>query len=322
MKEDAMSLDTAVPDLTGRLAVVTGASDGLGLGLAGRLAAAGADVVLPVRNPAKGAAALDRVRAAAPTAKASVRELDLASLDSVAALGATLRTEGRPIDILVANAAVMTPATRHTTADGFELQFGTNHLGHVALVAHLMPLLRADGGARVVVHSSIGARQGTMNWDDLQYEHGYKPWPAYNQSKLALSLFGLELQRRSAAGGWGLTSVLAHPGLTSTNLQAAGPNMGRARRSRMDGVFKRLARLGLLVQPVEDGLRPALYAATGPRARGGAFYGPGRPGHTTGRPAEQRLYRSMRAPGADADARRVWDVSQRLAGVRLPGEGD
>jgi len=314
-----MPLDTTVPDLTGRLAVVTGASDGLGLALAGRLAAAGAEVVLPVRNPDKGAAALDRIRRTTPAAKVSTRALDLASLESVAALGDTLRAEGRPVDILVANAAVMAPATRHTTADGFELQFGTNHLGHVALVAHLMPLLRASGGARVVTHASIGVRQGALRWDDLQYEQDYAPWKAYYQSKLALTLFGLELHRRSAAGGWGLTSVLAHPGLTSTNLQAAGPNMGRARRSRMDAAFRGLSRLGVLVQKVQDGVRPALYAATGPQARGGAFYGPRGPGHTSGRPAEQRPYPSMRDEQA---ARRVWRVSAELAGVRLPGEGD
>jgi NAD(P)-dependent dehydrogenase (short-subunit alcohol dehydrogenase family) len=182
-----------------------------------------------------------------------------------------------------------------------------------------MPLLRAGGGARVVTQSALGAAQGRMNWADLQFEQGYTPWKAYNQSKLALTLFGLELHRRSTASSWGLTSVLSHPGLTSTNLQAAGPNMGRARPSRMDAAFKRLSRLGLLVQTVDDGARPALYAATSPHARGGAFYGPRGLGHTSGRPTEQRLYRSMR----DGDAaRRVWEISAELAGVRLPGESD
>ena len=314
-----MPLDTTVPDLTGRLAVVTGGSDGLGLALAERLTAAGAEVVLPVRNPAKGAAALERVRRAIPDAKVSTRDLDLASLESVAALGETLRAEGRPVDILVANAGVMAPVTRHTTADGFELQFGTNHLGHVALVAGLMPLLRAGGGARVVVQSSIAARMGRLNWDDLQYEHGYTPWKAYNQSKLMISLFGLELNRRSAAGGWGLTCVIAHPGLTSTNLQASGPNMGRARRSPMDSAFKRLSRLGLLVQSADDGVRPSLHAAAGARARGGEFYGPRGPGGLSGRPTGQRLFRTMRD---EAAARRVWDVSAQLAGVTLPGGGN
>jgi len=139
---------------------------------------AGAEVVLPVRNSAKGKAALARIRAASPDAKVSTRELDLASLDSVAALGGTLREEGRPIDILVNNAGVVTPATRHVTQDGLELQFGTNHLGHFALVAHLMPLLRA-GRARVTTMSSFGARSGWIAWDDLQSERSYKPMRAY-----------------------------------------------------------------------------------------------------------------------------------------------
>jgi NAD(P)-dependent dehydrogenase (short-subunit alcohol dehydrogenase family) len=310
-------LDLAVPDLGGRLAVVTGGSDGLGLGLAGALAAAGAEVVLPVRDPAKGAAALERVRAAAPGARVSLRGLDLASLDSVAELAGTLLAEGRPVDLLVLNAGVMTPPVRHTTADGFELQFGVNHLGHVALTVRLLPLLTAGGGARVVTHTSFGARQGSLHWDDLQYEQGYTPWKAYNQSKLALALFGLELGRRSDAAGWGLTSVLAHPGLASTNLQAAGPSMGRARPSRMRAVFSRLARLGLLVQPVEKGMRPVLYAATSPHARTGAFYGPGGPGQISGRPVELRHYASMRDAAAAA---RMWDESLRLAGVPAPAD--
>jgi NAD(P)-dependent dehydrogenase (short-subunit alcohol dehydrogenase family) len=312
--------DTAVPDLTGRLAVVTGASDGVGLGLAARLARAGAEVVLPVRDPAKGAAALDRIRAGAPAAKVSTRELDLSSLESVAALGRTLDAEGRPIDILVNNAAVMAPATRHTSDDGLELQFATNHLGHFALTARLLPLLRAAGGARVATQASIGARQGSFAWDDLQAERDYKPMKVYNQSKLALLMFGVELQRRAAAGGWGITSTLAHPGLTSTNLQASGRNMGRTRQTTwMDRSFKRLSRLGFLVQTVDDGLRPVLYAATGPQAKGGAFYGPGGIGQLTGPVVEQPLYRSARS---EDEARRIWRVSEQLAGVRFPAEGD
>jgi NAD(P)-dependent dehydrogenase (short-subunit alcohol dehydrogenase family) len=310
------ALDTAVPDLAGRLAVVTGGSDGIGLGLAARLAAAGAEVVLPVRNAAKGAAAVARIRADVPGARVSTRALDLASLASVAELGDTLIAEGRPVDILVNNAAVMTPATRHTSDDGLELQFATNHLGHFALTARLLPLLRAAGGARVATQTSIGARQGSLAWDDLQAEHGYPPMKVYNQSKLAIMLFGLELHRRSAAGGWGITSTLAHPGLTSTNLQTSGRNMGRTKETTwMDRAFKRLSRLGLLVQTVDDGLRPVLYAATSPRAVGGAFYGPGGVGNLTGPVVEQPLYRSARS---EDEARRIWEVSEELAGVRFP----
>jgi NAD(P)-dependent dehydrogenase (short-subunit alcohol dehydrogenase family) len=307
-------LNTAVPDLTGKLVVVTGASDGIGRGLAQRLAQAGAEVVMPVRNPAKGATAVEQIRRTIPGAKVSTRALDLASLDSVAELGRTLNAEGRPIDILINNAAVMTPATRHTTEDGLELQFGTNHLGHFALVAHLLPLLRA-AGARVTTQSSIAARSGTFAWDDLQSEKKYKPMKAYGQSKLAITLFGLELQRRSTAGGWGITSTLSHPGLTSTNMQASGPNMGRAKPSRMDSAFKRLSRLGLLVQTVDNGLLPALYAATSPDAKPGAFYGPSGLGQLTGPPVEQELYKTARD---ETEARRIWRTSEDVAQVHYP----
>lgn len=303
-----------VPDLTGQLAVVTGASDGLGFGLADRLARAGAEVVMPVRNPTKGAAALDRIRAATPQAKVSTRELDLASLDSVAALGEALVGQGRPIDILINDAGVMTPPERHTTADGLELQFGTNHLGHFALVAHLMPLLR-DSGARVTSMTSFGARSGQFAWDDLQSEQRYVPTRAYNQSKLAVMLFALELDRRSRAAGWGITSNVAHPGLTVTNLQASGWNMGRAIESRQTRVFRRLSRFSFLVQQVDTGILPALYAAASPDAKGGAFYGPDGFAHLTGGAAEQEIYRPARST---EDAARLWTVSEQLAHVSFP----
>lgn len=305
--------DVPVPDLTGRLAVVTGASDGVGLGLAARLAGAGAELVLPVRNAAKGAAAVERIRSAAPRAVVSTRVLDLASLDSVAALAETLNREGRPIHILVNNAGVMMPATRHTTVDGNELQFGTNHLGHLALTARLLPLLRA-GRARVTTMSSSAARSGKLDWDDLQTEHGYTPVRSYSVSKLANLLFGLELDRRSRAGGWGVTSNVAHPGTTLTNLYAAGPNMGRKRPSPYAGIMKALARMGVLVQSVDAGLLPALYAATSPEARGGRFYGPDGLGQFTGGPTELAVYGSARD---EAAAARLWDLSEELVGLRF-----
>lgn len=311
-----MPRTTAVPDLTGRLAVVTGASDGIGLELAARLAAAGAEVVLPVRDPAKGERALTRVRERAPAAVVSTRVLDLASLASVEALGRTLVREDRPVHLLVANAGVMAPATRHETQDGFELQLGTNHLGHVALVGHLLPLLRA-GGARVTSTVSFGARGASLRWDDLQSSRAYKPMQAYGQSKLAQMLWALELDRRSAAGGWGITSNVAHPGLVATGLQGSGPNLGRARRSPLDRLFVRLSRARLLVQRVDTGVLPVLHAATDPSARGGAFYGPDGWGHLRGAATEQEPYRSA----LDADgARRVWEESERLTGVRFPAD--
>ncbi|MEU3184380.1 SDR family oxidoreductase [Streptomyces sp. NPDC006923] len=305
--------DVSVPHLTGKLAVVTGASDGIGLGLAERLARAGAEVLMPVRNPAKGAAAIEKIRAAVPGAAVSTRALDLASLDSVAALADTLNREGRPVHILVNNAGVMAPATRHTTADGLELQFGTNYVGHVALTARLLPLLRA-GQARVTTMSSSAARSGKINWDDLQSERTYSPVRSYNLSKLANLHFGLELDRRGKAGGWGIVSNVAHPGTTLTNLYASGPNMGRERPSPYEAIMTRLAGWGVFVHSVDAGLLPGLYAATSPEARGGAFYGPDGLGQFTGGPTELAVYKSARD---EAAAARLWDISERLAGVRF-----
>ncbi|MFR9805498.1 SDR family oxidoreductase [Pseudonocardia sp. RS010] len=309
--------DITVPDLSGKRIVVTGASDGVGLGLATRLAAAGAELVLPVRNPHKGEAALATIRQRTPAANVSLRALDLSSLGSVAALGETLRNEGTPIHILINNAGVMTPPDRRTTADGFELQFGTNHLGHVALVAHLLPLLRA-GRARVTSQISVAARAGALNWDDLSWERSYHAGRAYSQSKIAFGLFGLELDRRSRTGGWGITSNLSHPGVAPTNLLAAHPEMGRDRDTPRVRLIRGLSERGILLGTVETALLPALHAATSPDARGGRLYGPNGLGNLGGAPAEQRLYRPLRSP---EDAARVWRVSEELTSVSFPTSG-
>jgi NAD(P)-dependent dehydrogenase (short-subunit alcohol dehydrogenase family) len=303
--------DVSVPDLAGKLAVVTGASDGLGLGLARRLAQAGAELVLPVRNPVKGDAAVTRIRSTDPDAVITLRELDLASLDSVAALADKLTAEGRPIDILINNAGVMMPPSRHTTADGLELQFGTNHIGHVALVGRILPLLRA-AQARITTMSSVAARTGKIDWDDLQSARNYSPIRSYALSKLANLLFGLELDRRSRAGGWGIVSNVAHPGTTLTNLYASGPNMGRTRPAPYESLMTQLSRWGLFVQTVDRGVLPALFAATSPEAHGGRFYGPDGLGQLAGAPTRLAVYKSARD---QADAARLWDVSERLARV-------
>ncbi|MET8995830.1 SDR family oxidoreductase [Amycolatopsis sp. Hca4] len=301
-------IDITIPDLSGKLAVVTGASDGVGLGIAARLAAAGAEVLMPVRNPRKGETAITTIRESVPGAKVSLRDLDLSSLESVAALGDTLRAEGRPVHLLINNAGVMTPPDRQTTADGFELQFGTNHLGHFALVAQLMPLLRA-GRARVTSQLSIAANQGSINWDDLNWERSYAGQRAYSQSKIALGLFGLELDRRSRAGGWGITSNLAHPGVAPTNLLAARPELGRGEDVAARRLIRVLSERGILVGTVETAKLPALMAATDPDAKPGGFYGPRWPGRVGGPPAEQKLYSRLRS--AD-EAARVWEVSEQL----------
>ena len=304
-----------IPSQAGKLVVVTGASDGLGLQIAVRLAAAGAELVLPVRNRRKGAAAVERIRAAAPQVKVTTMDLDLASLESVRTLGDELLAQGRPIDILINNAGVMTPPTRHETQDGFELQFGTNFLGHFALTARIFPLL-SEGSARVTTLSALAARSGAIQWDDLQYQGRYQAMKAYGQSKLAEMLFALELDRRSRAAGWGIVSNTAHPGLTVTNLQISGWNLGSEKTSVRTTVFRRAPKIfPFMVQRPETGALPALYAATSPDARGGAFYGPAGFAHLTGGPTEQKRYAAAEDTEAAA---RIWAEGERLAEVGFP----
>ncbi|WP_369137011.1 SDR family oxidoreductase [Modestobacter versicolor] len=312
----ANTIDITVPDLSGKRAVLTGGSDGIGLVIARRLVAAGADLVLPVRNRGKGEAATAEVRARIPRADITLHELDLSSLDSVAAFAGALVDEGRPVDVLVANAGVMTPPERRTTADGFELQFGTNHLGHVALVAGLLPLLRA-GRARVTTQLSVAANRNAVHWDDLQWERTYDPMRAYSSSKIAVGLFALELDRRSQDAGWGITSNISHPGIAPTNLLAPRPEIGRTGESREIRLIRRLSRWGIAGTP-ETAALPALLAATSPDAGGGRYYGPRRFQHMSGSPAEQALYQRLRST---EDAQRIWEVSEQLAGVSFPHGG-
>jgi NAD(P)-dependent dehydrogenase (short-subunit alcohol dehydrogenase family) len=306
--------DIAVPDLSGKIAVVTGASDGVGLALAMRLAGAGAEVVMPVRDAGKGEAAVAKIRQRHPHSVLSLPQLDLSSLASVAAFSAGLLGENRPIHFLINNAGVMTPPARRTTADGYELQFGTNHLGHVALVARLLPLLRA-GGARVTSQISVAANSNAINWDDPNWERSYDGMRAYSHSKIALGLFGLELDRRSRAGGWGITSNIAHPGVAATNLLQAQPGVGRAKPTAGGRVIRALGRRGILVGTPETAALPALYAATSPEARGAAFYGPSGFQHLSGAPAEQALYPRLRS---EDDAKRILQLSEDLTDTAFP----
>ena len=307
------TIDIDLPDLTGRRALVTGGSDGIGLRIATRLARAGADLVLPVRNPAKGEAAVATIRAAVPGASVALHELDLSSLASVAALGEDLTAAGDPIHLLIGNAGVMTPPARQTTADGFELQFGTNHLGHVALVAHLLPLLRA-GSARVVTQVSVAANQGAVNWDDPNWENSYDGMRAYSHSKIAYGLFGLELDRRSRAHGWGITANLSHPGIAPTSLLSARAELGRERETAGRRMIGFLSRRGLLVGTPDSAALPAVLAATVPES--GRFFGPQGPGNAGGAPGEQKLYSRLRS---EDDAARMWALSHELIGVPVAG---
>ncbi len=301
----ARSEHVQVPDLSGRLAIVTGANSGLGFGLTGRLAAAGAEVVMAVRNLEKGEAARDELLAAQPGAKLRLESIDLASLDSVTAFAKGRLGEGRPVDILINNAGIMMPPQRETTVDGFELQFESNYLGHYALTARLLPLLRAAEAPRVTSLSSFMAYFGRYDWNDLQSER-YSPVRSYGLSKLAMLSFARELQRRSDANGWGLLSDAAHPGFTRTNLQTTGPRRGKAPRPPRE--YRRTP----LWQLIETGILPALYAATSPDAAPGGYYGPdGFLGLTGGSHPAREPRAARNAP----DAARLFDESAKLTGV-------
>jgi NAD(P)-dependent dehydrogenase (short-subunit alcohol dehydrogenase family) len=295
-----------IPPQNGRCAVVTGAG-GLGFEDALALARAGAEVIIAGRHPGKGADAVAKIRQAVPGASVRFELLDLAILASVADFATRLRAQRTSLDLLINNAGVMTPPTRRTTADGFELQFGTNYLGHFALTAHLMPLLRAGKDPRVVTLSSVAARAGAIDFDDLNAERGYRPMPVYGQSKLACLMFALELQRRSDAAGWGVTSTAAHPGIARTELLFNAPGRGSA-------AARARSLLWFLFQPVAQGALPTLYAATSPDARGGAYYGPSGLGETRGYPARARF--PARALDAAAAAR-LWKVSEQMTGARF-----
>ncbi|OIH95586.1 SDR family oxidoreductase [Curtobacterium sp. MCBA15_001] len=299
-----------IPDLTGQRVLVTGASDGIGLGIAARFAAAGAEVVMPVRNRGKGDHAVDRIRRDVPGARLQIEDLDLSSLASVAALAERLSADGTPIDVLVGNAGLMNPPERGVTRDGFEVQFGTNHLGHFALVNRVLPLLRAAQG-RVVMQTSVAARRASMQWDDLQFAERYHGMRAYSQSKLACALFGFELARRSRANGWGITSAVSHPGVAPTALLAARPEVGRARDTPEVRVIRWLSARGLLVGTVETAGHSALLAATAADMDGG-FTGPTGLAGVGGPAGRQELWAPMRSV---ADAERLWAVSEGLTAV-------
>jgi NAD(P)-dependent dehydrogenase (short-subunit alcohol dehydrogenase family) len=306
-------IDITLPRLDGTRAVVTGASDGIGLGIATALAGAGAAVVLPVRNPAKGEAARATVLREHPDAVVELGSMDLSSLASVDAFAASMVAEGTPVDLLVGNAGVMTPPERQTTADGFELQLGTNHLGHVALVRGLLPLLRAARG-HVTSQISIVARSGAVHWEDPNWERGYDGMRAYRQSKIAFGLFGLELGRRSAEQGWGITSNLAHPGVAPTSLLAARPELGRSGDTAQVRVIRWLSARGLLVGTPRTAGLPALVAATDPDVQDGGFVGPTGAGGVGGAPGRTPLWKPLRSA---EDARRVWELSEDLLGTTV-----
>ncbi|MCA2244799.1 SDR family oxidoreductase [Mycobacterium sp. WUMAC-067] len=309
--------DVAVSDLAGKLIVVTGSTSGVGLGLTSRLSAAGAEVIMAIRNQSKGERALAQIRARTPDAAVTIKDLDLASLDSVAALGAELNAEGRPIDVLINNAAVIAAMKRDTTADGFEMQFGTNHLGHFALTAHLLPLLRAARSPRVVTISAMAARSARIRFDDLQFEKNYKPMQAYGQSKLANLIFARELDRRGRRAGWGVMSNAAHPGMAKLNPANGTTPDDKTNVSRHDRFIRFTQRLlSFMWQEIDQAIEPTLYAATSPQAKGAALYTPrGFLEATGGGVREADIPAQARN---EADARRLWEISEHLTGVKYP----
>jgi NAD(P)-dependent dehydrogenase (short-subunit alcohol dehydrogenase family) len=298
-----------IPNLAGRIAVVTGANSGLGFEAATALARAGARVVLACRDQAKGASALDRIRRDVPAAEVDLRRLDLADLASVRRFAADFAAQHDGLDILLNNAGVMA-IPRLQTAEGFEMQFGTNHLGHFALTGLLIDSLLAKRTPRVVTVSSHMARTGRIRFGDLQGSRRYGEWAAYGQSKLSNQLFTLELDRRATNRGLDLVSVAAHPGYAATGLQAVGPRMRESRFS------ERIYVLGnsILAQSAAAGALPMLYAATAPGVRGGQYFGPGGLTGMRGHPKQVPFVRAATDPDT---ARRLWEVSEKLTGVRF-----
>jgi len=287
-----------IPDQTGRLAIVTGANSGIGWETARMLALKGAEVVLACRNAEKGADAVERIRAESPTGKVSLEVLDLSDLDSVAAFATRFAAAHPRLDLLINNAGVMVPPLGRTK-QGFELQIGTNHIGHVALTERLLPLLERTPGARVVVVASTAQSFGHIDFEDLNWERrSYKAWRAYGQSKLANMMYAFELARRLEAAGSQVRVTAAHPGWTATDLQ------------RTAGVARFFNPL-FAMKPA-DGALPTLRAATDPDAANGSYWGPKRVmnGPPTPARASKRAYDR-------AVASRLFDLSEQLAGVTL-----
>lgn len=299
-----------IPAQSGKTVLITGANSGIGYQAALELARHGARVLLGVRNRSKGEAALQKLQAAVPGAQAELAELDMASLGSIRKFAENFVSAGRTLDVLVNNAGVMALPKRELTEDGFERQFGTNHLGHFALTGLLVPALLKTPAPRVVTVSSLAHRNGEMLFDDLQREKNYGDgWPAYNQSKLANLLFALELDRRARAQGSPLLSIPVHPGVSRTNIFENGPGT----RNLKAIAVKVLA--PILTQDDAAGALPTLYAATAPEAQGGRYIGPDKMNGLKGSPTvEQPRPQAL----DEAAAKRLWEVSETLTGVVFP----
>jgi NAD(P)-dependent dehydrogenase (short-subunit alcohol dehydrogenase family) len=298
-----------IPSQAGRIALITGANSGIGYQAALELARHGAHVLLGCRNAAKGQAALERLHRESPGASAEVVSLDMASLASIRAFAEAFAARKVPLDLLINNAGVMALPKREVTEDGFERQFGTNHLGHFALTGLLMPQLLAAPAPRVVTVASLAHRNGKIDFNNLQSEKKYTPWGAYGESKLANILFARELDARAKAVGSKLVSIPVHPGVSVTNIVENGPG---AKGPKMLA----LKLLGpVLMQPDTAGALPTLYAAVSPEAKGGEYIGPDGFMEFKGSPVVVK----PRANGLDAAVgKRLWTASEEATGVVYP----
>jgi NAD(P)-dependent dehydrogenase (short-subunit alcohol dehydrogenase family) len=293
-----------IPSLKGLSVVITG-TGGIGYETALEMTRAGAEVIMAGRNKDKGEEAVRKIKSLKPIGNIRFETLDLADLESIKAFGERIKAQRKSLDILINNAAVMNPPQRKITKDGFELQIGTNYLGHFALTAHLLPLLQKGNKPRVITLSSVAHLSGVINFDDLQSEHNYKPMVTYSQSKLACLMFAFELQRRSDAAGWGISSMAAHPGISRTELIPNGTG-----KNSPAGIIRRL--LPILFQPAAHGAWASLYAATAKEAIGGTYYGPSRMNETRGYPTIAKI-----APQAKdvMVASKLWEVTEKLTNV-------
>ncbi len=295
-----------IPELTGKTVVVTGANSGLGLETTRLLAGRGAHVIMACRTTAKAEAALREVQDQLPRASLEFVRLDLSELASVRAFGEAVSGAHGKLDALINNAGVMA-IPRRETADGFEMQLGTNHLGHFALTAVLMPLLMKTPAARVVTVSSLMHRVGSMRFDDLHGRRSYDKWRAYNQSKLANLLFCYELDRRLRVADADVCSVAAHPGYSATNLQGVGPQLSGSKLAERFYAFTNK----VAAQPAHMGAMPSVFAAVGEPVSGGGFYGPEGLGQVRGYPVRVE---SSRASHDEVAAQRLWMMSAEATG--------
>ena len=308
MSTNARWTADSMPDLSGKRIIVTGGNSGIGYEAALQFARKGARLVLACRDQRKAEEAASSIRRIAAAAIIEVMPLDLANLASVPAFAEAYRAGNQTLDVLCNNAGVMALPYRKT-ADGFEMQIGTNHLGHFALTGLLLDRLLSTAGSRVVTVSSGAHRMGRIRFDDLQWERGYRKWFAYGQSKLANLLFAYELQRRLNAAGAGVASVACHPGYAATNLQVAGPRMTGS------SFMESASLLGnrLFAQTAAMGALPTLYAATAADVRGGDYIGPDGVGELHGYP--RKVTSNARSHDTKA-ASQLWELSEKLTGVQ------